>query len=240
MLGKVDDNAFLANPTDSGLYMAAVVPSLSRKDNVLADLDGAYRSALRTWPELEGLVGRAKRVGPIRVMSRWHGFFRRSAGPGWVLVGDAGHFKDPTPGQGISDAFRQAAQLAPAIEQALSGGGADQVLRRWWEWRDQDAWEMYWFAHDMGSPGPTRPVMAEIQGRIAADEGLTENLIRVLNHDLSPSRLVPLPHVLRAIAVALRRHTGQRANVIRESVDLARQQMRQRKSPHGEPDDQPA
>src|SRR5947209_8369832 len=111
---------------DNGLYITAVVPSLCRKDEFMADLDGAYTSAVRTWPELEAVMGAARRVGPIRVMSRWHGYFRRSAGPGWVLVGDAGHFKDPTPGQGIADALRQVARLAPTIQQALGGANADQ------------------------------------------------------------------------------------------------------------------
>ena len=86
------------------------------------------------------------------MMSRWHGFFRESAGPGWALIGDAGHFKDPTPGQGIADALRQAAILAPAIERALGGAEPpDKPLREWWAWRDRDAWEWYWFAQDIGA-----------------------------------------------------------------------------------------
>ena len=52
----------------------------------------------------------------------WHGYFRESAGPGWVLVGDAGHFKDPTPGQGIADALRQVERLAVAIQRSFDTG----------------------------------------------------------------------------------------------------------------------
>ncbi|GAC1397218.1 MAG: hypothetical protein NVS4B6_19550 [Mycobacterium sp.] len=48
-------------------------------------------------------------------MTDWHGYFRRGAGPGWVLVGDAGHFKDFSPAQGIADALRQAHRLADSI-----------------------------------------------------------------------------------------------------------------------------
>ena len=36
-------------------------------------------------------------------------------GPGWALVGDAGYFKDPVTGQGISDAFAGAQLLADAV-----------------------------------------------------------------------------------------------------------------------------
>lgn len=39
--------------------------------------------------------------------TRLSGVLRESAGPGSVLVGGAGQFKDPAPGQGISDALRQ-------------------------------------------------------------------------------------------------------------------------------------
>ena len=55
------------------------------------------------------------------------------------LVGDAGHFKDPTPGQGISDAFRQADQLLrplrmdwapPVLTRQCSGGGVGETTTR--------------------------------------------------------------------------------------------------------------
>lgn len=77
----------------------------------LSDFYGAYRV-------LDGLLSGATRSGPVRVLANWQGYFRESAGPGWVLAGDAGHFKDPTPAQGISDALRQAERnrSSPGIE----------------------------------------------------------------------------------------------------------------------------
>jgi 2-polyprenyl-6-methoxyphenol hydroxylase-like FAD-dependent oxidoreductase len=47
--------------------------------------------------------------------------YRQSAGPGWALVGDAGHHKDPSTGMGMSDAFQAAGLLAEAINQGLAG-----------------------------------------------------------------------------------------------------------------------
>jgi 2-polyprenyl-6-methoxyphenol hydroxylase-like FAD-dependent oxidoreductase len=49
------------------------------------------------------------------------GFVRRSWGPGWALVGDAGYFKDPITAHGITDALRDAELLADAIVQAAAG-----------------------------------------------------------------------------------------------------------------------
>ena len=228
-LGKIGDHGFLASPTDSGLFMAAVVLPMDRREELRRDRETAHAAALTHWPELEASLAGARQVGPIRMMSRWHGFFRESAGPGWVLVGDAGHFKDPTPGQGISDALRQAVELAAAIEQALGGAAsADQPLHDWWAWRDRDAWEMYWFAHDMGAPGPTPLVVREIQRRIAADPQLTEGLLRVLNHDLAPSKAFTPALALAATSKALLTSRGQRRVVLREARTILANQLRRR------------
>ena len=48
-------------------------------------------------------------------------FFRKPFGPGWALVGDAGYHRDAITGQGITDAFRSADQLAQAIDAGFSG-----------------------------------------------------------------------------------------------------------------------
>ena len=49
--------------------------------------------------------------------------FRRSAGPGWALVGDAAYFKDPITAHGITDALIDAEYLAHAVE-----AGTDAAL----------------------------------------------------------------------------------------------------------------
>jgi menaquinone-9 beta-reductase len=214
-LGKVGDLNFLAFPTDADLFMAATVISLERRQEVRADRETALTSALRGWPELNACLDGAQRVGPVQMLSRWHGFFREATGPGWVLVGDAGHFKDPTPGQGIADALRQAEALAPAIAQALDGAG-EAPLHDWWSWRDQDAWEMYWYAHDIGAPGETPPLMREIERRIATDDEMTDALMRVLNHDLAPSKAFPPSVVLAATSTVLLSGNGQRRALLRE------------------------
>jgi 2-polyprenyl-6-methoxyphenol hydroxylase-like FAD-dependent oxidoreductase len=226
-LGRIGDHAFLASPTDSGLFMAAVVVPMQRRDELRSERESAHAAALTTWPELEASMAGARRAGPVRMLSRWHGFFRASAGPGWVLVGDAGHFKDPTPGQGISDALRQSVELAGAIESGLGGAKpVDDALRDWWSWRDRDAWEMYWFAHDMGASGATPPLRQEIQRRIAADPRLTEALLRVLNHDVAPSKVFTPALALAAASTALRTKRGQRKEILSEARAIFGDQVR--------------
>jgi len=65
----------------------------------------------------------AERYGPIRGFRGAPGFVRRSSGPGWALVGDAGYFKDPITAHGITDALRDAELLATAIISSPGTGG---------------------------------------------------------------------------------------------------------------------
>jgi len=162
-IGKVATTGFLGCPTDAGLYMAGVTIDLDQKREVMADRERSLREHISHWPELADIVGDAEMV-ELHAMTKWRGFLRVSAGPGWALVGDAGHFKDPTPGQGISDAFRQASRLAESIAAALPDGPQrlDAALNEWWRWRDEDAWQMYWFAHDLGAAGESSLVVREI------------------------------------------------------------------------------
>jgi 2-polyprenyl-6-methoxyphenol hydroxylase-like FAD-dependent oxidoreductase len=52
---------------------------------------------------------------------------RRSWGPGWALVGDAGYYKDPITAHGITDALRDAELLTHAI---VSGTGSRADTQR--------------------------------------------------------------------------------------------------------------
>jgi 2-polyprenyl-6-methoxyphenol hydroxylase-like FAD-dependent oxidoreductase len=225
-LGKLGDHAFLASPTDNGLFMAAVVVSIDRRHDLRGDREDGFERGLAHWPELHASLAGARRSGPVRMMSRWHGFFRRSAGPGWALTGDAGHFKDPTPGQGISDALRQAVTLAPAIERSLGGGEGDGPLREWWAWRDRDAWEMYWFAQDMGDIERAPRLQRVIQSRFGSDPQFVEGLLRVLGRDLAPSRLLSPSLVGSLLAEALRKGRGERLALLGEIRALGVEELR--------------
>jgi 2-polyprenyl-6-methoxyphenol hydroxylase-like FAD-dependent oxidoreductase len=92
-----------------------------------------YRAARRRGAEvaLRGLFARAapdhvarldqsSSAGPLRGWTGVTGFVRRSWGPGWALVGDAGHFKDPITTHGMTDALRDAELLSAAVIGALS------------------------------------------------------------------------------------------------------------------------
>lgn len=225
--GRMKDMGYLAGPTDGDLYMAAIAPDQSRVTEFQADRDTFFTNAIQNWPELADLMADAKRVGPLRVFAKWHGYFRQSAGPGWVLVGDAGHFKDFSPGQGISDALRQARQLACSIEDGLAGDGLDDAMQRWWNWRDHDSYEMYWYAARMGAPGPATPWTNALLREISANPAATRAFIQVLNHDIPPSQLYTPAMALRATARAIREQPRHTSATVRQFISTARQGLQQ-------------
>jgi flavin-dependent dehydrogenase len=66
------------------------------------------------------------------------GFMRRPHGPGWALVGDASHWKDPIGAHGLTDAMRDAELLARALMMAEHHpGAADEALAEYHRTRDQ-------------------------------------------------------------------------------------------------------
>jgi menaquinone-9 beta-reductase len=224
-IGRVGDHAFIAAPTDGGLYMAGVGTSLGNSDEFRADRDASFDRGLRAWAELGDLVSGSRRVGPMRMITEWHSFFREAAGPGWALVGDASHFKDFTPGQGISDALRQVAHLVPAVVAGLEGD-MDAELRQWWRWRDADAWDMYWFAADLGSPGASTPLETRVLRNVSRRPDGARDLLKVFDHQIPPSALFTTPRLALASVQALVDRPARLGPTLREIVAAAREQRR--------------
>ncbi|UQX11886.1 FAD-dependent oxidoreductase [Candidatus Mycobacterium methanotrophicum] len=225
-IGRQGAQVFLAGPTDGDLYMAATGIDMAGQGEFHTDRDANFTAGIRAWPELADVIADGRRAGPIRVLTNWHGYFREAAGPGWVLVGDAGHFKDPTPGQGIGDAFRQADRLALAIEDGLGNTSPDAAMRRWWQWRDDDAYEMYWFASDMGAPGTASPLATRLMRDLAVDPKATQMFFGVLDHQIRPSQLFTGPRAARAAVRALLDRPDLLIATLKEIVSTGRQNAR--------------
>lgn len=60
-------------------------------------------------------------VSPVRTFTGQPGHLRRPWGPGWMLVGDAGSWKDPISAHGLTDALRDAELAARAAVPVLTG-----------------------------------------------------------------------------------------------------------------------
>ena len=77
------------------------------------------RAGLKRCPSVAAGLGNAELSGRVVGVRDLPSYFRRAAGAGWALVGDAAHHKDPLGARGIADALLGAELLA------------DHVLRGW-------------------------------------------------------------------------------------------------------------
>lgn len=84
-------------------------------DTVRRDARAHYHRVLRERPAVGRLLGDGVITDRLRGTGDLPSFVRRSAGPGWVLAGDAGHHKDPLIARGITDAFRDADLIAELV-----------------------------------------------------------------------------------------------------------------------------
>jgi 2-polyprenyl-6-methoxyphenol hydroxylase-like FAD-dependent oxidoreductase len=230
ILHRWSGNFVTAMPADSGLYQVLAVPGLSELPRFRQNLEESYLEYICRCDPVARALSRARRVGKLFGMLRWEGFFREATGPGWVLAGDAGHFKDPSPGQGIQDAFRQVESLAPAILGAIgsSASALDEALAGWARWRDEDASEYYWLAADFGKADVPPAVSMEIAQRLY-QRGKLDSLIDLFNHRSAPSKVLTLPRLAGATARLLARGGRDRRALLSEVGALAAENIRRQR-----------
>jgi len=78
-------------------------------------------------PDLAARLHDATGPRSVRTFTGRPGHVRRSWGPGWALVGDAGYFKDPISAHGLTDALRDAELLARAVITVVADGVPEAV-----------------------------------------------------------------------------------------------------------------
>ncbi len=132
-------------PTNDGrTCVFSSVPAERFRAQLPAGLEALHRQILlEAAPRLAPKIARARRSGALFPFPGARGFLRRSWGPGWALVGDAGFFRDPITAHGITDALRDAELLARAIVEGSSLGSyqaaRDEIARGLLEASDQVA-----------------------------------------------------------------------------------------------------
>ncbi len=107
------------------------------------DVTGEFEQRWRTIGELAELGRNAERVGQVKGHGPRDMFYRKPFGPGWVLVGDAGYYKDPCTGQGIYDALRSAELATDAWSAWRAGTPWTEAMQRYQRTRDRETKLMY-------------------------------------------------------------------------------------------------
>jgi 2-polyprenyl-6-methoxyphenol hydroxylase-like FAD-dependent oxidoreductase len=228
-----DGRFVVAMPSDAGLYQVILLPDTRFLAEFRQDREAAFMAHARSCAPVATALQDAHCVDRMLGLLRFESFFREAAGPGWALVGDAGHFKDPAPGQGISDAFRQSEALAPVILRAIDRGTQtlDAEVAEWARWRDRDATQHYWLAADFGAAGRAPAVVVELTRRLY-EQGHAARLGDVFQHREKPSAVFTAPRVLRAAASAISRPAANRGEVLREVQELIGTDIRRRRLAH--------
>jgi flavin-dependent dehydrogenase len=129
-------------PTNDDLHLVAVMRRRERLAEFRADPDRHLHEIVDAIdPQLgDDLRSNGKRVENLRSMLYPENFYRRSGGPGWALVGDAGYHKDPFTGWGITDAFKYTEVLADRLHEGLSGErSVDEAVNEYVKIRDAES-----------------------------------------------------------------------------------------------------
>jgi menaquinone-9 beta-reductase len=203
--------------TDHRQLLVGSLPPVSEVPQWKHDPLRALQQDLAADPLIRALVAGRAPDGPVRGTVRERYFFRQAAGPGWALVGDAGHHKEFVIGDGMTEALLQVRALAPAIAE-----GTDEALVRWWRARDVAALPYFCFGQDEGRLGEPFEVQRLAFEHTARDPQLLARLARTLDHGLSPYAVFPGPAIVRWVAAAALRG---RVRVVPEFVRMARRQV---------------
>ncbi|MEU5979497.1 NAD(P)/FAD-dependent oxidoreductase [Streptomyces sp. NPDC047315] len=111
-------------PTNDGATLVAgYFPQEQFADVRGNALESLLDCVARTAPEVREEMADGRQLERVHGTGDQRNFFRRAAGDGWVLVGDAGHHKDSITARGITDAFRQSQLLADCIGDGLHDPG---------------------------------------------------------------------------------------------------------------------
>src|SRR5262249_25225749 len=139
-----DRNVAFVFPTNDGLAAVFIAWQISEFARVRQNIAASFMNVLERVPELEQRIRSGRREERFYGTADLPTFFRKPYGPGWALVGDAGHHKDPYLALGICDAVRDAELLASAIDEGLSGRQRlEDALADYEHKRDAAAMELF-------------------------------------------------------------------------------------------------
>jgi len=210
--------------TDNGQLLISTNPLIDVAWRWRENVEAHYVDDLRSDPNFEPLVTEGRMASKVIGTVSERFFYRRAAGPGWALAGDAGHHKDPILGWGISEALWQAKQLAEAIQ--VGGAGA---LNRYWRLRDVDTVPRFRLGEERASPRPLSAVFPIVLNKARSMPGLRQQLFSETEYHVNPYALLPPAKVARwTLAAALRGrprlvldflNQGRRAAAVQAELD---------------------
>ena len=102
-------------PINTRKYIVANYLTLDKANFGAQKLESSYLESLESIPDVWARLRNARKSTPVVGVKGIQNGYRTPYGDGWVLAGDAVHYKDPIDGQGIYDALLGTKILADAI-----------------------------------------------------------------------------------------------------------------------------
>jgi 2-polyprenyl-6-methoxyphenol hydroxylase-like FAD-dependent oxidoreductase len=199
-----DHRFIFAIPTNDGKVLVAIQWPRAEFDAIRHDIPGHFFATLEACtPHL------AERVRAGRQEERFIGtgdlpnFFRKPYGSGWALVGDAGHFKDPVLGHGISDAFHDAELLVEAVASGLSGRQSlQEALAGYEKRRNETAMPLYELNCQMATLEPPPPEMQQLLGALRSNPIEASRYVATIAGTISPAEFFAPENLARIMGAS--------------------------------------
>jgi flavin-dependent dehydrogenase len=216
LLTRVGDTIGFHFPCNDGA-LVLLMPPRSDIAKFRADPDGMWAAKLAMLPRLRELVQGVNVQTKQRCTEDLPSFFRISSGPGWALVGDAGHFKDPVIGHGMHDAVLWASVLGDKLGPALDkdDSSIDKALRSYERERDRGVLPSLYLAgrftrtHSLAGPE------SELWRELEADQSFSDEFGNAYTRSRSLTRVFSFLRLARWAAKSLIRAREDRAGVLR-------------------------
>jgi menaquinone-9 beta-reductase len=226
--------------TDHDQLLIGSLPPVEQAMGWRTDPDVALITDLASDPTTGPLIAGSAPDGCVRGTLKERYFFRRAAGNGWTLVGDAGHHKEFVIGDGITEALLQARSLASAIAQ-----GTDAALHRWWRARDVEALPYFFLGQDEGALGPPLELQQVVFSHVAKTPTLRARMAATMEHQLPPNATFSVRQVLWwTLGAAFRGSPGvlpqfvamgRRGSAINRELGVRRRLLAEAKASEGKP-----
>lgn len=163
-------------PTNDDLLGVFVAWPIEQFHAVRSDLETHFWAALDKAPTLAARVRAGQQVDRFYGTADLPNFFRKPYGPGWALVGDAGHHKDPYMALGISDALRDADYVSEAVHQGLSGvRPMDEALAEFEQKRNAESMASYHENLARATFTPPPPEVRQLRAALVTNNNPQDN-----------------------------------------------------------------
>jgi flavin-dependent dehydrogenase len=223
-----DKHARVVFPTGGDLLLVPTAPPVARAREWRGAHRLRYLEDIRACTQLAAYLGDAEPVTPVRGILRPRYFFRESAGPGWALIGDAGHHKEFVIGLGISDALRDAAAISSAILV-----GEENGIRRWWRERDLARIELFFWGKQLGLAEPVNELQRRTAHALAENAQLAARFAEIIDGQRSPRHLLPATRAVAWVVSDLARARAACARpllrAVRDQAAVLRELRRRRR-----------